>query len=95
MPLLLLHPDALAELKRVTEAAAARAQAAGGKLADAVQDFLGQLSALTAQFEVEATHFSEYIVNQSTQDAEAATQELEAEMLVIKQLGADGASAGT
>jgi hypothetical protein len=95
MPLLLLHPDAVAELKRTTEAAALRAQAGGGNLADAVQDFLRCLSALTAQFETEAMRFGDYINDRGKENAEAATQELEAEMLVVKQLGSNSAGAGT
>jgi hypothetical protein len=91
MPLLLLHPDALADLKRVTEAAALRARNGDSGLADAIQDFLKRLNVVTSEFDSEAQKFSEYMDARGKADADDALREFDAEMLVLKQLGPNDA----
>jgi hypothetical protein len=93
MPLLLLHPGTLAELKRTTEAAALRAKNGGSTLADAIQDFLTRLNSLASEFNAEAQKFSEYLDVKSKVDANDALRELETEMLAVKTLG--GSDVGT
>ena len=92
MPLLVLHPEALAELKAVGEAVALRVQA-GDNAADAIRDLVATLRALTSDFDIEASKVSEYFDQKGKTDPRDALQELDAEMLALKQLG--NKSAGT
>jgi hypothetical protein len=89
MPLLLLHPEAIADLKRVSEAAVLRAKAnSEAKLADAISAFLESLNAVTANFDAEAARYSEYLDSKGRENAAAAIQELESEFKAVRQLGA-------
>jgi hypothetical protein len=86
MPVLVLCPTAIAELRRLFEAAATRARALpDSKIADAVAEFVRTFEGVVSQYDAEAKSFGSDIVNIT--DRDAAARQFELELKALNQLG--------
>jgi len=86
MPVLVLRPDAIAELRRLFEAAAVRVRTLpGSRTSDAIAAFVRTFEVLLSRYDTEAKAYGA-VISQRT-DYDAVRQEFEREMTALNQLG--------
>ena len=86
MPVLVLRPDAIAELRRLFAAAALRIRALqDSRTSDAIGEFVRTFEGLLSRYDIEAKTYGAVISERT--DHDAVRQELELEMRALDQLG--------
>lgn len=86
MPVLVLCPDAIAELRRLFEAAAARVRVLpDSQTSDAVAEFVRTFEGMLSQYETEAKTYGAVMSGRA--DHDAVMREFELELKALNQLG--------